>query len=101
MSPGITANTFFRAVVNISLQTDGFKMQRVMIRANSFFCASLTGVNVTDAHLRAHQVPWSENTNSYPDGQRVPPSTAIAANGRNWEVTLAPPPSWPRFLTRR
>ena len=81
---GITANTYFHAVLNISRHTDGFKMQRVLIRANSYFCASFQGVkNVTGAHA----VPWSENTNFYPNGQRVPPSVAIAANGRNWEIT--------------
>eukprot|EP01045_Picozoa_sp_COSAG04_P038360 COSAG04_NODE_10244_length_793_cov_0.899135_1_plen_57_part_00 len=51
----ITANTYFNSVVNVTANTDGFRMRRVNIRANSFFCASETGVeNVS----HAHQVAW-------------------------------------------
>ena len=83
----ITANTIFSTVINVSASTDGFKLRRVAIRANSFFCASSTGVQVNATHpLRAHQVPWTEDTLFYPNGQRVPPY-AIMVNGRNWEVS--------------
>ena len=71
----ITANTIFSTVINVSASTDGFKLRRVAIRANSFFCASSTGVQVNATHpLRAHQVPWTEDTLFYPNGQRVPPT---------------------------
>ena len=55
----ITANTYFNSVVNVTANTDGFRMRRVNIRANSFFCASETGVeNVS----HAHQVAWTDNS---------------------------------------
>jgi hypothetical protein len=80
----ITANTYFHAVVNVTANTNGFRMRRVNIRANSFFCASTTGVeNVT----HAHQVAWSENS---PNGagrfSHIDPNVVVM-NGRNWEIS--------------
>eukprot|EP00035_Acanthoeca_spectabilis_P027908 m.468354 g.468354 ORF g.468354 m.468354 type:complete len:509 (+) comp27404_c0_seq1:103-1629(+) len=84
----ITANTYYLSVINVSVAVNGFKMQRVVVRANSFFCASKTNavVNVTNP-LRAHEVPWSLDVLFYPNDQRVPAAAVLAVNGRNWEVS--------------
>ena len=80
----ITANTYFDAVDNISANTDGFKMRHVNIRANSFFCASTTGVeNVT----KAHEVAWSDNSAQGAAIESHAMPFAIQTNGRNWEVS--------------
>ena len=80
----ITANTYFHAVVNISANTNGFKMRRVNIRANSFFCASRTGVeNVT----KSHEVAWSENSAQGAASESHIMPFAMQVNGRNWEVS--------------
>ena len=56
----------------------------MQIRANSFFCASSTGVeNVT----RAHQVAWSENSAQGAASESHTIPIAIQTNGRNWEVS--------------
>jgi hypothetical protein len=84
----ITANTFYLSVINVTSATDGFKMQRTNIRANSFFCTSVTNARDNATYpLRPHEVPWGLDMLRYPNGQIVPTPQVVAIAGRNWEIS--------------
>jgi hypothetical protein len=72
-------------VFNVTEVIDGWKLQRVVVRANSFFCASTTNVSTTDATLRAHQVPWSADGLSDAEGKLAPfgLTTILVLNGQS------------------
>ena len=79
----VTVNTYYTSVFNVTNNTDGFRMQRVRVRANSFFCASHTNVSRV---LHGHTVPWSIDGLQDAEGKRLR-AFVIQMNGRNWEIS--------------
>lgn len=80
----ITVNTFFVSVFNVTSEIVGWKLQRVVVRANPFFCASTTGAPVPVTH--AHEVPWSVDGLQHADGSRLR-AVLVHMAGRNWQIT--------------